>query len=160
MSRVVICHGTLSVIDTCTDALVKLAVERADCAEMLLDFKRKAPDMVQQCAKKAVARLEQRGVKNKAAAMADYCLTTDDFLPGLQITISAAGKINFKTELREREQHSAQQQAAIDSIKRQFSAALITEFYQAALTMICTEVTADILEHEGKRIVHLQGVKS
>ena len=182
MSLVVICEGSLSLVDTCTDALAKVAMDNPEQAEMLMKFKMDAPDMVRKCAEKAIKRIEVQGIRPQDYVVdetncmyycrsatrpqnfwgsldANYCMCSDAFKHGMGIKIDGNGRVTFNT-VRHQGKYDETQQAEMDRMRKAFSAALITEFYQAALAKICTTVTTEIIEQNGRRIVHLQGVKS
>jgi len=182
MSLVVICEGSLSLVDTRMDALAKVAMDNPEHAAMLAQFKLGAPEMVRKCAEKAIKKIEAQGIRpqdyvvdetqfkyycrnrtksqaGRGSLDADYCMCSDAFQHGMGIKIDNKGMVTFNT-VRHQGKYSEKQQAEIKRMIKAFTAALITEFYQAALALVCPEVTAEISEHDGRRIVHLQGVKS
>lgn len=183
MSLVVICKGSLSMVETCSDALAKVVLDHPEYATTLAQFKQKARELVKKSAAKAIKKLEARGIKSRGyvedethfqytcrgghrqpnapggSLDADFCLYTDAFHHGMGIKVDAKGTVTFNT-VRHSGTYSVEQLAEMDRMRKVFSAALITEFFQAALAMVCTQVTAEVMEHNGHRVVHLQGIKS
>jgi len=153
MSRVVIIEANLNLTTNCVDALMQLAVTRPEMASLLVEFKNNLPNIVGQCVDKAVRMMEARGIRTGHRR-----LFTNGLPHGIEVHVDVAGKIRFTTSLRDNEEKTAKQQAEFDLVVKQFSAATITAFYAKAVAQVSSRMVMKTYDHDGHRIVHLQGV--